>query len=161
MEAKPHVDVRAIAQSLNAWGVRYLVIGGQAVLLHGIPLHSFDTDIWLDPTAREPVLRWLEDDLGFELSSRPEERRPLVTAYAGPERLDLFFAKAMTNRDGVTVRLDEAIARAERYPDPESGGIPIPGLDDLIALKRMSVAPRAKDEEAIRQLEVKKLMRQA
>jgi len=159
MDPEAGVDLRAIATALNAWGVRYVVIGGQAVLLHGIPLHSFDIDLWIDPAARGPVLAWLEDELGLELSAGADEPKPMVTVYAGPERLDIFFVNAMTNREGVTLRLDEVFARAEHHPDPASGGIPIPAIDDLIALKRMSAGVRFKDEEAIRQLEAKKLMR--
>lgn len=44
-------DFNEFFQSLNANGVRYLVIGGYAVGFHGHPRYTKDIDVWIDCTA--------------------------------------------------------------------------------------------------------------
>ena len=41
-------DFKEFIQSLNDNGVRYLVVGGYAVALHGHPRYTKDIDIWVD-----------------------------------------------------------------------------------------------------------------
>jgi hypothetical protein len=38
-----------LLQSLNAGGVRYLVVGGYAVMVHTEPRYTKDLDIWISP----------------------------------------------------------------------------------------------------------------
>lgn len=161
MGPEPRLDYATILRGLADRSVRFVVIGGQAVLLHGIPLFSFDFDLWVDPASRADVLGWLREDDELEVSDGAARPTPIVRVFAGRERMDLFFVKAMTNRDGVTLTLDEVLARAESLSDPAAGlhAVPVPSIDDLIALKRMAPAPRSKDEEAIRQLLAKKHLR--
>lgn len=48
---------------LNATGIRYLAIGGQAVRLHGLPRFSMDWDLWI-PARDADNLRRLNAALG-------------------------------------------------------------------------------------------------
>ncbi len=41
-------DFREFVESLNANEVRYLVVGGYAVAIHGYPRYTKDLDIWVD-----------------------------------------------------------------------------------------------------------------
>jgi len=41
-------DFREFIQSLKDNGVRYLVVGGYAVALHGYPRYTKDMDIWIE-----------------------------------------------------------------------------------------------------------------
>jgi hypothetical protein len=41
-------DYRGFIQSLNDNGVRYLVVGGNAVALHGYPRTTKEFDIWIE-----------------------------------------------------------------------------------------------------------------
>jgi hypothetical protein len=43
-------DFKEFIASLNACQVKYLVIGGYAVALHGYPRYTKDLDIWIDRT---------------------------------------------------------------------------------------------------------------
>jgi hypothetical protein len=52
---------------LNDAGARYLVIGGQAVRLHGLPRFSMDWDLFVPP-REEGNLRVIENALGDELN---------------------------------------------------------------------------------------------
>ncbi len=42
-------DFKEFVQSLNANSVRYLVVGGYAVALHGHPRYTKDLDVWIEP----------------------------------------------------------------------------------------------------------------
>ena len=44
-------DFKEFIQSLNDNGVRYLVVGGYAVALHGYPRYTKDMDIWVEMTS--------------------------------------------------------------------------------------------------------------
>ncbi|HEX9117507.1 MAG TPA: hypothetical protein VGA61_15665 [Anaerolineae bacterium] len=54
-------DFKEFIQSLNANGVRYLVVGGYAVAVHGHPRYTKDIDIWIEASA-ENALRIVQDD---------------------------------------------------------------------------------------------------
>lgn len=41
---------RALLTSSNAERVRYLVIGGYAVAIHGYPRMTKDLDLWIEPS---------------------------------------------------------------------------------------------------------------
>lgn len=41
-------DFKEFLQSLNVSGVRYLVVGGYAVAIHGHPRYTKDLDIWIE-----------------------------------------------------------------------------------------------------------------
>ena len=40
---------RDLLQSFNAAGVRYLIVGGYAVMVHTEPRYTKDLDIWIEP----------------------------------------------------------------------------------------------------------------
>ncbi len=44
-------DFKEFIQSLNDNGVRYLVVGGYAVALHGYPRYTKDIDVWVEMTV--------------------------------------------------------------------------------------------------------------
>ncbi len=60
-------DFKEFIGSLNANHVRYLVIGGYAVALHGHPRYTKDIDIWIDlsPENAAKIVQALEQ-FGFE-----------------------------------------------------------------------------------------------
>lgn len=55
-------DFREFIQSLNADNVRYLIVGGYAVALHGYPRYTKDLDIWIELSAENAsnILKALE-----------------------------------------------------------------------------------------------------
>lgn len=59
-------DFKEFIQSLNNNNVRYLIIGGYAVALHGYPRYTKDIDIWveLSPDNAKKIMHAL-DDFGF------------------------------------------------------------------------------------------------
>ncbi|RLC90614.1 MAG: hypothetical protein DRI37_00905 [Chloroflexi bacterium] len=60
-------DFKEFIESLNANHVRYLVIGGYAVALHGHPRYTKDIDVWIElsPENAAKMVQALEQ-FGFE-----------------------------------------------------------------------------------------------
>ena len=94
-------DFKEFIQSLNANQVKYLVIGGYAVAVHGYPRYTKDIDIWLEmtPENADRMLAALRD-FGFgTLEITPEDfMTPNQVIQLGypPNRIDL-----ITTPDGV------------------------------------------------------------
>jgi hypothetical protein len=46
---KINSDFRDLLRNLNAAGVRYLIVGGYAVMVHTEPRYTKDLDVWVEP----------------------------------------------------------------------------------------------------------------
>ena len=108
-------DFKEFIQSLNANQVRYLVIGGYAVALHGYPRFTKDIDIWIEMTPENADRMLLAlTQFGFvSLDLKPDDfMTPDQVIQLGypPSRIDL-----LTTPDGVdfetcyTARLETEI----------------------------------------------------
>ena len=94
-------DFREFIESLNKHKVRYLLIGGYAVALHGHPRYTKDLDIWIwmDNTNAANLLKALTDfgfsslSLSIEDFLKPDQ---IVQLGFPPNRIDL-----MTSPKGV------------------------------------------------------------
>jgi len=95
-------DFKEFIQSLNDNDVRYLVVGGYAVALHGYPRYTKDIDIWIDSSQENAsrLLRALEQ-FGFgSVGLRVEdflEAGQVVQLGHPPNRIDL-----LTSLSGVS-----------------------------------------------------------
>lgn len=60
-------DFREFIESLNAFDVHYLIVGGYALAVHGRPRYTKDLDVWLEqqPDNAEKVVKAL-DRFGFQ-----------------------------------------------------------------------------------------------
>ena len=87
-------DFKEFIELLNANQVRYLVVGGYAVALHGHPRYTKDIDIWLDRNEEnaERVVRALGQfgfgSLGLTAGDFLEPDQIIQLGYA-PNRIDL------------------------------------------------------------------------
>jgi len=94
-------DFKEFIQSLNDNQVRYLVIGGYAVALHGYPRYTKDIDIWIEmtPGNAENMMKALAD-FGFaSVDLQPADflvPDQVVQLGYPPNRIDL-----ITTPDGV------------------------------------------------------------
>jgi tRNA nucleotidyltransferase/poly(A) polymerase len=69
-------QLRGVFESLHRHEVRYLVIGGIAAVLHGVPRATFDLDILVEATpenTRRLLDAFLEAGLGTAALTTPEE----------------------------------------------------------------------------------------
>ncbi len=95
-------DFKEFIQLLNDNQVRYLIVGGYAVALHGYPRYTKDIDIWVE-LARENAARIVKalDQFGFASLGLKEndflvEDQIIQLGYA-PNRIDI-----LTTLPGVT-----------------------------------------------------------
>lgn len=113
-------DFKEFIQSLNDNQVRYLVVGGYAVALHGYPRYTKDIDIWIElsPTNASRVIGALEQfgfgSLGLKEQDfleadtiiqlgYPPRRIDLLTTLAGVDFDQCFAAKIIVEMSGVKV----------------------------------------------------------
>ncbi len=111
---------REFIESLNYNQVRYLVIGGYAVALHGHPRYTKDMDVWIEMIAENAikVIKALEQfglgSLGLQVSDfmEPEQviqlgyppvRIDLITTPSGVEFETCYVSKVEVEMEGVVV----------------------------------------------------------
>lgn len=155
-----NASIERLLSELSASGVRYLVVGGVAVVLHGYLRVTADLDLVVD-LERDNVTKAIDTFSAFGLKPRPPV--PL-RSFADPElraqwkdekHLQVF---SLWHSSGLEVDVfienpfpfAEAFERARRVA---IGGreVRIAAIDDLIVMKR--AAGRTKDQEDIRALE--------
>jgi hypothetical protein len=87
-------DFKEFIQSLNDNDVRYLVVGGYAVALHGHPRYTRDIDIWVDLNRdnAERLIRAIKqfgfESLGLKAEDFLEADQIIQLGYP-PSRIDL------------------------------------------------------------------------
>jgi len=113
-------DFKEFIQSLNDNHVRYLVIGGYAVALHGYPRYTKDIDIWIEMTSdnAENMVKALEQfgfaSLGLRAADflapdqiiqlgYPPNRIDLITTPPSLEFKSCYTARVQVEMDGVTI----------------------------------------------------------
>lgn len=137
-----------VFRELNRRGVRYIVIGGVAVNLHGVPRTTADLDLLVD--LQSPNLQRLVEAMK-NLGYRP--RAPVRFADITLENLRawvkekhmrvLSFTNPKRPQEEVDILVNSPVNFEEVYGRIEfvaAKGLPIPliSLDDLITLKRSS-----------------------
>jgi hypothetical protein len=148
-------DVQALIALFEQHRVRYLLVGGEAVIYHGHPRLTGDVDFWFDQTSDNATrlfaaLREYWEGAVPGLTDAAELMEPAVIVQFGrpPHRIDLLSAI-----DGV--RFDEAWPnRVEERIEVESGqqvALPVVGLSELVRNKRAS--GRHKDLDDVEHLE--------
>lgn len=141
-------DFREFIQSLNDSQVRYLVVGGYAVALHGHPRYTKDIDIWLElsPDNAANVLKALDQfgfgSLGLQAADflvpdqivqfgNPPSRIELFTTLPGVDFATCYPLRVQTEIEGVQVNfidLDnlkknkKAVGRLQDLADLENLG---------------------------------------
>lgn len=130
---------------LNQAGARYLVIGGQAVRLHGLPRFSMDWDLFVPPQD-EANLRLIEQALGDELD--------MSLVPLGPRGENLI--QTYQTRFGIVqfhlgvpglASFDCAEKNVVRLADEDGQSVPCLSARDLLATKL--AANRAQDQQDI------------
>jgi len=158
----PESDLERIFAALHDTDVRYLVVGGVAVVLHGHPRFTADLDLVIQ-LERNNVLAAIQalEGLGYRprapvlaRSFADTDQREAWVRDKGLTVFTLWSPELPTTEIDIFVEepfsFDEVYGRALRV-DLETTTTTMPALADLIALKR--AAGRPKDEEDIRALE--------
>jgi hypothetical protein len=157
------LDLLRVIELFARHGVEYLVIGGQAAVLHGSPQLTYDTDLCYRRTPENlqrlaralaeihPTLRGAPPDLPFRLDAQSLALGANFTFNTDLGPLDLL---GWVEPLGA---YDDLIGRAEEY-DLGTTHVKVIALDDLIAIKRHIRRP--KDQAALFQLEALQKLRQ-
>ena len=113
-------DFKEFIQSLNDNGVRYLVVEGYAVALHGYPRYTKDMDVWVEMTSENAfkVVKAL-DQFGFgslDLKESdfvipdqiiqlgyPPRRIDILTTLPGVEFSECYPSRTTVDIEGVSV----------------------------------------------------------
>lgn len=147
-------DIRALLGLLERHGVRYLLVGGEAVIHHGYPRLTGDVDLFYERTPAntrrlyEALSEFWDGDVPA-ISDPAELLEPGIVVQFGrpPNRIDLLnvlgtvdFKAAWRRRVKETLRLSSS----------RSVALPIIGLLDLLQSKRD--AGRHKDLDDVEHL---------
>lgn len=135
----------------NRFGVRYLVLGGQAMRLSGMPRFSMDWDFWV-PARDEANLNLISDLLGDELDCRLQPLGPSGENFIQTYQTKWGILDFHLGVAGLT-SFDDCEARMAMHPT-ESGTV-ARCLADADLMKAKRAANRPKDQEDIRFLQYK------
>ncbi|MEO6132471.1 MAG: DUF6036 family nucleotidyltransferase [Saprospiraceae bacterium] len=142
-------DFRDFLQALNQNNVRYLLVGGYAVVFHGYSRTTGDLDIWIDRT---------EDNYNHLVQAFQAFKMPVfdmtLENFMEASKFEVFrFGRKPVAIDIMVKMADfdfaNCFSRAEFFED-EGLRIPVVHLNDLIAAKR--IAGRNKDLDDIEHL---------
>lgn len=144
-----NADFRDFIVALNEADVRYMLLGGYAVILYGYDRTTGDMDVWVDRTAENhAALERAFRRFGMPTFDMTRER------FLAPEVADVFtFGVPPTAIDLLTnpkgVRFGECFRRAE-WTEHEGLRLRLIARRDLIAAKE--AAGRARDRDDIEKL---------
>ena len=151
------VDLGDLCAAFHERGFRFILIGRQAVRFYGAAVSTFDYDFWVDPAMRMDVLNYFDTEVGAEVFVPPIGTSQAIIRDE-LDKIDLLFLSRIVNQEGEVLRFEDVLNRAVHRGDGlRRGTIPIPCLDDLIALKKCRL-PHARDEEDLRFLAVRKAL---
>lgn len=130
-----------ICRSFNQAGVDYVVGGGFAVILHGLPRVTDDLDFFVDPGAEnvEKIKQALMDVYGDEAINEiraSDINDYSVVRYGTPEGFYLDFI----GRVGDVASFKDLKAGME-YIEVENVKIPLCGVETMLCLKENTVRP--------------------
>ncbi len=134
---------------LNEAGVRYLLIGGQAVRLHGLPRFSMDWDLFVPPRDTENLAKIacaLYPEIDVELLPLGARGENIIQTYQTRWGVIQFHLVV----PGIP-SFDEADARSVVLEDEEGVPAKVVSARDLLAAKR--AANRPQDQQDILFLE--------
>ncbi len=139
--------LRDVFKSFHDHDVRYLVIGGVAAVLHGVPRATFDLDILIEATpenARRLIQALLDAQFGTaDLTTADELLSNEITVFNDRVRIDV-----QTTTPGLEFRDAWNRRKVMTYQGQE---ISVASREDLISSKRASGRPV--DLEDVRILE--------
>lgn len=141
--------MKDLFSTFNAAGIRYLLVGGQAMRLHGMPRYSMDWDFFIPPRDEENFKR-LNETLNGELDL------PLVPLGARGEN----FIQTYQTRWGI-LQFHLGLPGVPRYDEAEQHtvtrnsehGVPVKCLSGIYLLAAKKAANRPQDQADILFLE--------
>ena len=145
-------NVEELFKAFNRRDVKYMIIGGVAVNIHGYTRATGDLDIWYNPSEQNyRQLLLAIHDFGFDTSGLENASNIRETGFIRLP-IDPFHVELMSLIDG-KLNFEDAHAKSFDFQINQTK-VKVIGYDELIQNKIMS--RRAKDLEDIAQLEKRK-----
>jgi hypothetical protein len=128
-------DFKDLLKLLNDYEVRYLIVGGYAVMYHSEPRFTKDIDIWIDPTPENAIKVWNAlADFGAPLEQVNladfYDKELIYQIGVAPNRIDIIM-----DVPGTDFQQAWQNCVKDKYGDEQ---VFIIGLDDLINAKKKS-----------------------
>ncbi len=141
-------DFKDLLALFNAKNIRYLVVGGYAVIKHGAPRFTGDIDLWIDIddlNAEKVYFALLEFNAPVETLSKEDFMRPGFFFQMGipPNRIDILMSLKEMNFASC---YDKKV-----FSKLDIGDVPFISKKDLIKAKK--IAGRPKDLADVHELE--------
>lgn len=129
----------AFIKAIHKAGIKYLLIGRQAVIAYGGPMQSMDYDIYIDGSNEntEMLLKIAEN---FDLHpsvSKDQLKKTFIFKLENDFIIDIFRAKSLGGIAFAEIYKKKVIAK-----DISGLEINLPNLDDLISLKKLRSSPK-------------------
>lgn len=133
------LDYEELFKTLNAYKIRYLVVGGQAVIFHSEPRFTKDMDVWIPPDLNDPeiVYQALKEFGAPLLGVKPKDFTNKKMHYqigVAPVRIDI-----MTDVRGTTAHRAWKKRRRGRYGKTQ---INVIDIYELIRAKKVPRRPQ-------------------
>ncbi|MBI4178897.1 hypothetical protein HY522_05720 [bacterium] len=144
-------------QTLNASGIKYLLIGRRALVFHGAPVQTVDYDFFISYEKKNfRLFLDLCDRLDLEVipfGTDDPSKSCKLSVYAGGEKMDIFRAKGYSLKSGGTVTFDEMWATRQVIRLEDGTELFVPSLECLEKTKRIRLTPKdVEDIKYIREL---------
>jgi len=143
-ESKNLPEPLQFLKTIHDAGVRYLLIGRQAVIAYGGPMQSMDYDIYIDG-SEENTLKLIKIADQFNLLpsvGMGEMKKNFKFKLENGFLVDVFRAKSLSSAATGKLTFEDIYNRKVIAKDISGLEINLPSLDDLITLKRMRSAPK-------------------
>ncbi len=146
-------------KEIHTKGVKYLLIGRQAVIAYGGPVQSMDYDIYIDG-SKENTNLLLSVAKEFNLNpSLPKEKLQTHFKFRleNDFTLDVFRAKSFQLTSDKKITFEELYKDRTILKGETELEINVPSIDGLIALKKLRSLPKdLRDIEYLEELKKKK-----
>jgi hypothetical protein len=150
----PLHPIHELLAALEAAKIRFLIVGGTAAVLHGVPMATVDTDVWVDLPVRQYV-RVLEigKRLGASILSgnvlglRDDHRVDFLYRIDGLASFATEWKRAVKlTWTGVHVRVLplERVIRSKEASNRPKDLIQLPALRDYLACQKISRTKRTR-----------------
>lgn len=134
----------ALIQAIHEAGIRYLLIGRQAVIAYGGPVQTMDYDIYIDGSD-ENTDRFLDIAMEFGLTPsipKTELKKTFKFRLENDFTIDVFRAKSLASAKTGKILFEDIFNRKIVAKDRSGLEINLPSLDDLILLKKVRSSPK-------------------
>ncbi len=119
-------------------GIKYLLIGRQAMIVYGIAVATMDYDFYIDG-CKENTKKFLDCAKRFDLYPSIKEEdltKHFMFRLENDIVIDVFRPKNIVNSEGEIMSFNEIYERRKVFEDKDGFAVCVPCISDLIGLKK-------------------------